>query len=173
MTKADEPSAFVFFHGLFDRLPVAGRGELEIPSEGERTFDELVHAHARSEKRAPGRKSRYSPGRLFWNPQWSGCLPFKVATYFLIQWLGDDGQVLSKSRLFAVPKDIASTLDTQTRLGTSKQGSEKFPNLSVSRTVSSSTAKRIAAYGRYPNGLGIRRWSKCSAWISIPGGACP
>jgi hypothetical protein len=40
--------------------------------------------------------------------------PVKVATYFQIQWLGDDGQVLSKSRLFAVPKDIARSLSTIT-----------------------------------------------------------
>jgi hypothetical protein len=40
--------------------------------------------------------------------------PVKLATTFQIQWLGGDGQVLGKSRLVAVPRDIARSISTIT-----------------------------------------------------------
>ena len=63
------------------------------------------------EKARPWKEIEILPGQTVLESAVVRLPPVKVATYFLIQWLGDDGQVLSKSRLFAVPKDIAESLD--------------------------------------------------------------
>ena len=66
------------------------------------------------EKARPWKEIEILPGQTVLESAVVRLPPVKVATYFLIQWLGDDGQVLSKSRLFAVPKDIARSLSTIT-----------------------------------------------------------
>ncbi len=133
-----------FFMVCLITLPVAGRGELEIPSEGEpqpvfadtpqevsvvfrnatasrqvlsiavRIFQMSSSTLMPIEKARPWKEIEILPGQTVLESAVVRLPPVKVATYFLIQWLGDDGQVLSKSRLFAVPKDIARSLSTIT-----------------------------------------------------------